>query len=164
MLKPLCLLICIPLLAFTTHKFYVSTTDIEYVAEEQTLQVITRVFIDDMEQLLKTRYSKQLYLGKNFEHQDVDTYLSKYFTKKLSISVNNKTILLDYLGHTYDDDLIKCFFKAKGVPQLQTIEVRNMTLLDVFEDQQNVVHVDNGTTIKSLLLEKDREIDLLNFK
>ena len=159
------LLLLVPLSSFNgMHKFYVSTTDIEFVAEKQELQVISKVFLDDIEKLLKTRYSGALVMGKNEESNDVDKYLEKYFNEKFRVKVNGKNILLEYLGHTYDDDLVKCFLKAEGISALNTIDVSNTILLDLYEEQQNVVHIDNGKRIKSLLLMKDRENDGLNFR
>ena len=35
------------------HKFYVSLTQVEYVKEKQSLQIISRVFLDDIEDALK---------------------------------------------------------------------------------------------------------------
>ena len=161
----LSLVIYLSLLSFNKiHKFYVSTTDVEYIEADQELQVISKLFIDDMEHLLKTRYSDNLKLGKNSESKDADTFIERYFTDKFTVSVNGQRLLLQYLGHTYDDDLIKCFFKAEGVSELSSIEVTNQVLLDIFEEQQNVVHVNNGEKIKSLLLMKDRESEVLNFR
>ena len=58
----------LPLLAFTAaHKFYVSATDIEYNEENRSLQIISYVFVDDLEKLLKTRYSEELFLLKEGE-------------------------------------------------------------------------------------------------
>jgi hypothetical protein len=159
------LLFCLPSLAFNNvHKFYVSTTDIEFIEEDETVQIISRVFIDDLELLLKTRYSETIKLGKNSETKNADKFIERYFTDKLQITINGKKILFKYLGNTYDDDLVKCFFKAVGVKSLENIEVKNEVLLDMFEDQQNVVHVTKNKTIKSLLLMNDRESDVLNFR
>ena len=54
MLKKSLLLLVIPLLSFAAaHKFYLSVTDIEYSEKDKSLQIITKVFIDDMEDALK---------------------------------------------------------------------------------------------------------------
>ena len=45
------LLLSLPVLmaSSSAHKFYVSITKIEYVASQQSLQIITKIFIDDFE-------------------------------------------------------------------------------------------------------------------
>ena len=37
----------------SSHKFYVSTTDVEFKRESKTVQVTTQLFIDDLELLLQ---------------------------------------------------------------------------------------------------------------
>ena len=37
------------LMAAAVHKFYASTTTIEYVPQEQSLQIITEIFTDDIQ-------------------------------------------------------------------------------------------------------------------
>ena len=45
------------LLSFaSTHKFYVSVTNVVYSEKEDALQITSRIFIDDLEKLLEERY------------------------------------------------------------------------------------------------------------
>ena len=46
----------------TVHKFYASTTRVEYVPQEQSLQIITEIFTDDIQQALTERNLKQVHL------------------------------------------------------------------------------------------------------
>ena len=43
------------LMGATVHKFYASTTRVEYVPQEQSLQIITEIFTDDIQQALTER-------------------------------------------------------------------------------------------------------------
>ena len=45
------------------HEFYLSVTEIEYNNEEQSLQIITRVFIDDFQNVLNERYDADIQLS-----------------------------------------------------------------------------------------------------
>ena len=45
------------------HKFYVSVTEMEYVKEKKSVQIITRIFIDDFEAVLNTRFGTELFLA-----------------------------------------------------------------------------------------------------
>jgi hypothetical protein len=60
--KVFLLLFIIPLFAFTTHKYYLSLTQIEYKKESQSLQVIINVFMDDIEIALNKFYNIDLKL------------------------------------------------------------------------------------------------------
>ena len=56
-LKKSFLILLLPLFAFTAaHKFYVSVTNVTYSEKNEALQITSRVFIDDLEEVLKERY------------------------------------------------------------------------------------------------------------
>lgn len=62
-IKKTILVLLLPLLAFTTfHKYYVSVTQIEYVKKQQSVQIISRIFLDDFEDVLQARYNEKLFL------------------------------------------------------------------------------------------------------
>ena len=67
------------------HKFYVSITKIEYVAESESLQIITQFFIDDIEEVLRKRYRSDVSLGTTKETEEDRTLLKKYILQKLKI-------------------------------------------------------------------------------
>ena len=154
----------LPLLAFTNaHKFYVSATDIEYNEKTKSLQIISHVFTDDLENLLKARYSKDLYLLKEGEHSEADIYVNKYFQDKLKISVNGKERQLTYIGKEYDKDQLLVYLEAENVEAPKTVSVENAVLIDLFPDQKNVVKVEHNDEVKSLLLTRNEVSGSLNF-
>lgn len=164
MKKILLLIFILPLLSFQgLHKFYVSVTDINYNSESQSLQLISRIFVDDMENLLKTRYGEELYLTAQEEHPQVDLYLERYLSEKFRIRVNGKEFPLIFLGKEYDNDLLKLYIEIEQVEVPQQIEVTNAMLTELFPDQKNVVHVKLMGKTKSLLLGRGRESGVLNF-
>jgi len=164
MKKFLLLFLTLPLLSFQgVHKFYVSVTDIEYNPETESLQLISRIFTDDMENLLKTRYSEEIYLTAKEEHPEVDSYIEKYLVGKLRVEVNGREYPLKYLGKKYDNDILKLFIEIEQVAVPQRVQVQNEILTDLFPDQKNVVHVKLNGETKSLLLSRGRESGLLNF-
>ena len=67
------------------------------------------------------------------------------------------------MGKEYDNDLVLCYLEAENVSSLETIEVSNLTLMDFFEEQQNLIHVKKGKKRKSLILEKERDNGMLKF-
>lgn len=164
MQKYLFLLFVLPLLSFQGfHKFYVSVTEIEYKSEAASLQIISRVFIDDMENLLKTRYDEELYLTAKEEHPSAEVFLEKYISEKFKIEVDGKPVVLHYLGKKYDNDIMNLYLEVEEVNDPNTVLVQNTILTDLFPDQKNVVHVELGGETKSLLLTRSSERGLLNF-
>ncbi|MGB7786379.1 MAG: DUF6702 family protein [Salinimicrobium sp.] len=154
----------LPLMSFSAlHKFYVSETDVEYNEEAKSLQIISHVFIDDMEKLLKERYSDKLFLLKKGEHPQADGFIEKYLNDKLKISVEGKEREIKYLGKEYDNDKLVMYLEVENVEAFSNISVENTVLADLFPQQKNVIKVQNKGEIKSLLLGRSQPQGSLNF-
>jgi len=163
-LKIIILIVVFPLLmASINHKFYVSTTKIEYVKEKQTLQIISKIFVEDVEQALQARYSPSIQLGSKKETESDDAFLKKYVLKKLKISVNGKALQLNYIGKEYDIDIVNMYFEVEGISEFNSIEIENKILFDMFPEQQNIIHLKTSESRKSLVLDRDHPKGMLNF-
>ncbi|MCK8523942.1 hypothetical protein M0D21_20360 [Aquimarina sp. D1M17] len=149
--------------SFTAHKFYVSVTQVDYNQEQQSLQIITRIFIDDLEEVLQERYDNSIELGLKGETSGVETYIKKYLNQKINFVVNGKMASFTYVGKEYEDDLLIFYLEIENITSFDTIEVSNQVLMDLFEEQQNIVHVKKGNKRKSLILEHRRDTGMLKF-
>jgi len=151
--------------AFKTnaHEFYLSVTEIEYSEEQQSLQIITRVFIDDFQNVLNERYDADIQLSEEAEEGAVTENISKYLSQKLRLKVNGEALQLNYLGKEYDADQLVLYIEVKDVASFNQIEVSNGILTDLFDDQKNVVHVEVKGKTKSLLLMRQQETEKLTF-
>jgi len=145
------------------HKFYVSVTEIEYNEKAESLQIISRVFIDDVEDLLQTRYDKNIRLGKTTETASVPNYLKKYLNKKIEVQLDGKAVEVNYLGKEYEDDMLLLYLEIPKITSFKKIEVKNAILTDMFSEQKNLVHVNYKGSTKSLILNKAKQEDVLNF-
>lgn len=158
------ILFLIPLLtSVTDHKFYVSITKVEYSEEENSLQIISKIFTDDMEEVLRERYNPDVSLGTEKEAEKDRMLLKKYVLQKLQFKVNGKDVELEYLGQEYENDIVKCYLEISGITKLESISVTNEILHDQFEEQQNIIHVKKDKKRRSLVLEKERPTGMLNF-
>lgn len=157
------LFIVLPLLSFTVaHKYYVSVTEIEYVEDKQSLQIISRVFIDDFEKLLRERYNEKITLAVENEMEIADFYIQKYLNEKFKIEINSQLVDLNFLGKEYEDDIMLCYLEVESIQKISSIQVVNQVLFDVFPDQQNIVRIKINSTNKSILLNKENDKGLLN--
>ena len=141
------------------HKYYVSVTDVEYVENQNSLQVISRLFIDDLETVLNERYEKKSKIDENYSNEN----LIKYFSKKMLISVNNNFQKIDFVGFETKDDMIHCYFEIKDISEIKSIKISNNLLFDVFDNQQNITHINVKGKKKSFLFSKDNATGLLKF-
>lgn len=145
------------------HEFYLSVTEIEYNNEKQSLQIITRVFIDDFEDVLNERYGADLQLSEEAEEGAVAENISRYLKQKLRLQVNGEELQLNYLGKEYDADQLVLYIEVENLAPFNKIEVTNEILTDLFDDQKNVVHVKVNDKTKSLLLMRQQETEKLTF-
>jgi len=159
------LLIVLPLFAFSImHKFYVSVTNIQYSEEDNSLQITSRIFIDDLENVLEERYDVQLNLATEKESEEANFYIEKYMRSKLVLSADGKDRAFVFLGKKYDNDLIICYLEIEEIdlPDLKIIEIENDILTDMFEEQQNIVHFRINGKKKSFVLVKENNKAMLN--
>ncbi|KJJ38439.1 DUF6702 family protein [Aequorivita vladivostokensis] len=160
----LLLLLIFPLISATSaHKFYVSITKIEYVKEKKSLQIITKIFTDDIEDALQHRYDPSISLDTKKETEAADEYVQKYILQKLNIKVNGKPVQLNYIGKEYDLDMLVAYIEVTNVPNLKSIEIENKVLMEMFPEQQNIIHLKTTNSRKSLMLDKDESSGKLKF-
>jgi len=151
------------LTASKPHKYYVSITNIEYVQESESLQIITKIFIDDLQEALRERYDTFLEFDEINESVKAEEYLKKYFSKKFSIKVDGELVSYDFIGKEYDIETLVCYIEVTNVNSFKTIEIKNEVLMDLFPEQQNIIHLKTESTRRSIILEKDESVGVLNF-
>lgn len=154
------------LLVFTSyteiHKYYISNTQVDYIKEQKTLQIITRVFVDDVEAVLKERYD----VFVSIAHDSVtsaDIYLKEYLKEKLQIKINNKPKALNYVGKALDGNILKCYLEINNLKRISTFEISNEVLFDIYDDQQNITKLDINQIRKSYLFSKQKSKATLTF-
>jgi hypothetical protein len=77
--KSFLLLLVIPLLSFSAHKYYLSLTQIKFNEEAKSVQIIINVFMDDIETALNKDNNIDLQLTTKKELKNNDVYFEKYF-------------------------------------------------------------------------------------
>ena len=158
-IKKALLILLLPLLAFTTaHKFYVSVTNVGYSEKDDALQITSRIFIDDLEAILLERYDVIAKLDTENESAVADEYLEKYLRKKFQIEVNGEPVAYEVIGRKYDADVCIFYIEVANLnfPAVESIQIQNEVLTDLFDEQQNVVHFKiNGKKKSFVLLKSD---------
>ena len=151
------------LTSMTTHKFYVSVTQVEYVQEQQSVQIISRIFIDDLELALQNRYDKNIKLTEEKESENVNTFIEKYFKQKLKISLNGKEMSYKFIGKKYENDILYFYFEIENVKDLKQFQITNQILFDALPDQQNIVKIKAKSEHKNYILTVDNDKAVLKF-
>jgi len=164
LLKIIVFFILIPILIGSiSHKYYVGITKIEYISESKSLQIISQVFVEDLELALSSKYNVNISLGTDKERPEDKELIKKYILNKLTIEVNGSPVLLNYIGMEYDSDMVKSYIEVTNVSEIKSLEIENKVLMDQFSEQQNIVHFKSEKNRRSIILDKDNPKGVLNF-
>jgi hypothetical protein len=147
----------------SAHEYYVSLTEITFNPEKNRVEIISRLFHDDFEKVLKTRYSENLELKPSIQSENIEDYIKLYFDKKLQVLIDNSHTKAEYLGYKFEQDRINIFLKIDRIENVEVIKVQNLLLTDVFEDQKNIVHGFKLNQKKSVLLTRFDSEAMLKF-
>jgi hypothetical protein len=139
-------------LGFFAHEYYVSLTEVTYDPEKQNVEIISRLFHDDFENVLRARYDEKIIFRPSEQTQDIDKYIKLYFKKKFILSIDGKNEDIEYLGFKFDQDRVNVFLKITSVNSFNSVSIENLLLTDLTEEQKNIVHCFKLKQKKSVLL------------
>ncbi|RCS26767.1 hypothetical protein DUT90_06470 [Polaribacter sp. WD7] len=161
--KVLVIILLLPLLSFTAHKYYLSLTQIEYKSESKSIQITINVFMDDIETALNKDFNIDLQLTTSKELLNNDIYFKKYLKEKLHFKINTTPVNFNYIGKEYDGDLVFFYLEIENINNVDTIEIENKILTHHFPEQQNLVKSKANKKHKSILLSAKTDKGLLKF-
>jgi hypothetical protein len=164
MIKLLLALIIPTFLAGDLHPLHISVTEVNHDEKDKSLEIMSRIFIDDLETTMRKRLNSPDLDILNPKDKTVDAMMRDYFNEKLIVSLDNRKHPLNYLGHERDGDVFIFYIEVPKVKKWKTIVVTNSVLTEIFEDQSNLVHVTRGEVVKSLRLNKDNPAGTLSFQ
>lgn len=145
------------------HKFYVSVTQVEYVEAKQAVQFISRIFIDDFENMLQQRFDESIVLNNGKESKQTQFYIEKYLKSKIKVVINGEEKAIQYIGKEYENDIMYCYYEIENIPEVNSIKVTNEVLFDLFDDQQNIMRLKINDKHKTFVLISEEKTGLLNF-
>ena len=161
--KTLLLLCLLHLMAFSAHKYYISLCEIEYVKEQESLQVTLNLFMDDLEFTLNKNHQIDMQLSTKNEVENSDALFENYLRDNFKVRVNDMSQDFDYIGKEYDDNLVRFYLEITNIEQLKKLEITNTSLTRDFKDQQNIIKVKVEDFHKSFYLNHKSANCLLNF-
>jgi hypothetical protein len=134
------------------HKFYVSIYQLNYVPEKKMLQITSRIFIDDLNDILKIKYKQKTNIGETNETTEDIVLMKKYILDNFSIKINGQQKSINYLSKELEGNVLICYYNIKEISKVKTLEVQNTALFDLNSDQQNIIQSTIYGNKQSLLL------------
>ena len=141
--------------SLVAHKFYVGMFQLNYVAQKKELQITTRFFIDDVNDALEKKYHKRTFIADEKESKEDQVFLEKYLAEKFKIKINNQSKAYSYLSKEVENNVLICYFKIKDIPKINSLEVENSILTELYPEQQNIIQFNNNGKKSSLLLTEE---------
>lgn len=151
------------------HPFHVSVCTIYYSEDEKSLQITHKIFADDLENALNnagTRTPDGNYLdilnpsNREFLNETIEKYLRSHF----SVTLNGEQPAMQYLGYEQEGMALWCYMEITNVEKIASFNINYTVLLEQFNDQINLVHVNYKGAIKSMRLDHDQESEEVIFE
>jgi len=146
------------------HDFYLSICEIIHKKDSQTLEITFRFFSDDLEKIVfnydHTKISTDF--GKKAEGSDKSLF--NYLKEHFSIyNKKNKEIEYEFIGWETDKEHSWCYVEAK-YKQFSELKVKNNLMIELFAGQKNLVYLKSGSKETSVLLDKNKTVDVLKLE
>ena len=147
--------------SFAMHKFYVSIYQVNFNQKKQMLEITSRIFIDDLNDILKAKYNQKTHIGEPTEMPQDIVLMKKYILDNFSVKINGQQKNVNYLSKELEGNVVICYFHVKEISKIKTLEVQNTTLFDLNSDQQNIIQSTIYGKKQSLLLTSNNVKGLL---
>lgn len=141
------------------HDFYVSNLQMEVKSGGQ-LQLILRVFTDDLEMVLQQRFKNTAPLNSHSKKQD--SLLMAYLKDVLVLKHENTSITIEFLGKEIDNDITRLFLEGQMSEMHPQLTLHHRLFLDEIPNQQNLVHIRQDSYRKSYLFDVSHALKTIN--
>ncbi|MCC6399529.1 MAG: hypothetical protein IT227_02105 [Flavobacteriales bacterium] len=125
--------------ALAPHDFFVSILTIRHTPSTQTLDLTWRITAHDIEHALEN--VAPLKLGSEREYPKADSILNAYFLQHLLL-MQDKQLTWTWVGKELDGETLYCYLQVDSIASPKDLLVQNTLLQDLFNEQQNLVHVE----------------------
>ena len=136
--------------SFLEHKYYVSTSLFNF-SEDSSLQITLRIFKDDFSNAISDTYLDHKTDDLNLIDELYFKQVDKYINSKISILIDNKKFEMDYLGLETKNDMYVCYLEIENLPIYSNMVISNKILFEIFDDQQNIIHVKRNDKRQSFI-------------
>ncbi len=163
-MKRVLVLVFVAMMSFVMHKYYVSVLEISLNEKSNQLELSLKVFNDDWQNALDKRLGRPVLIGSHNQYKKLDSLAYSYLEDNLSLKVNDKHVKLNFLGSEIEDEATWIYFYVDITSDIESIEVQDKILTELFDEQRNVVQLNIGKLNKSALLTKSRNTKVFVIK
>jgi hypothetical protein len=125
------------------HIFHISNSEITYHQSDNSLQITTHIFLDDLEKALSKLTPNKLNIGTPTEHASTNSVIENYLKTHFQLTINDINITYNFIGKEISSDYaaVWCYMEVKNVGSLKKIKVKNNVLTEIYADQKNIINL-----------------------
>jgi hypothetical protein len=138
------------------HKYYVSTTLIDYDEESNYFEITLKTFYDDLETELKVSNIDYV-----IQYDEVNELYEEYLKKNFLLSSNRNEIDYEYLGFEKKNDQINLYLQFDVGYVSNNLTIQNKILYESFPNQKNIVLYRHNKSRKSFIQDQKNQISLI---
>lgn len=146
------------------HAFHVSVCEIVFDNDQRQLEITHRIFHDDLELALTEWSGQKVDILNPSDPQWLDSLIGGYLQEKTIYTLNGKDVKSNYLGAEREEGVMYCYQVIPSVKKLKSLNVSNTVLMEIFDDQSNVIHVESQDETKSLKLDVGLSYGFVKFE
>lgn len=106
------------------------------------------LFTDDLEGAVSSFYNRKIKSGD----KDFNSLCYKYLDTKFQLrDSQNKLLKNEYVGLEYKRDMVSIYVEIKLTGGLNMAHLKQISLLEAYSDQTNIVNLKNGNNKASLV-------------
>ena len=140
--------------SFNVHKYYMSISHIEYVKKQKALQMVLRIFVDDLQLEINTINNSHIELATDREPKNADSIYNAYLKKHFEVAVNDSKINYSYIGKEYKEDIAIFYLEATNIASIENIKIDNSVLCRSFPYQENIIKLNIHEKHKTYILDR----------
>jgi len=146
------------------HPIHISVTEINYNEKSKSLQITSRIFIDEMELGVRTqRKEPELDILNPKIGTTTKQLINNYLNAHFKVKIDGNPAKINFLGYEKEDISFVSYLEIENVKKLKTIEVFNDIITEIHDDQSNLVHVTYKSPIKSARLTRENTSEIFTF-
>lgn len=144
------------LVAFSSHKFYVSLVEISYNRADSAFEITMKIFTDDLENAVQNQYGMNLKLGTKRENKKADSLIYGYLQNKFGIETDGTAFPLVFVGKEVEMDITWIYLEMDNISAVHKLIIKDHMITEIYDDQVNLINVNYLGKKHSLLLHKNK--------
>lgn len=146
------------------HPIHISVTEINYNEKSKSLQITSRIFVDEMELGVRSqRKEPELDILEPKNGVTTKQLVSNYLNAHFKVRIDGKPAKINFLGQEKEDISFVCYLEIENIKKLKTIEVFDDLITEIHDDQSNLVHITYKAPVKSARLTRENTSEVFTF-